>query len=168
MSQSASSPARRVRRRVILIGAIVLGVIGFVIMMGIAGPIALERIDASSGGIPTPDGFPADFPVYANASVSISSWDSTTSGGFIVWLSTGSKKEVIAYYNDALARGDWQSRSADPQRTQPQIPFRRASEPTYGGVITFKTNSLNGVTRISVEMKPDYWKAPSSSPTTAG
>jgi hypothetical protein len=148
--------------------AILAGVASVVFMLTIGYPTILERIDASSGGIPAPDGFPADFPIYANASVTISGWDSTTSGGEVVWLSTGSKKEVIAYYNHALAMGDWQSRSADPQRTQPQIPFRRASEPTYGGVITFKTNPLNGVTRIWVEMKPDYWKAQSSSPTTAG
>jgi hypothetical protein len=165
MSQSASSPARRVPRRVILIGAIVLVVVGFVIMMAIGGPIALERIDATSGGIPSPDGFPADFPVYANASLQISGWDSASSSGYLMWLSTGSKKQVIAYYNAALAQGDWQNRPADPQVSKAQIPFRRASQQTYGGVLSFQTNPLNGVTRISVDMRPDYWPAPLPSPT---
>jgi len=152
-------------RRVLLIGAIVLGVVAFGLLVAIGGPLALERIDASSGGIPSPDGFPSDFPVYANASLQISGWDSASSSGYAMWLSTGSKKQVIAYYNAALAQGDWQNRPVDPQVSKPQIPFRRASQPTYGGVLSFQTNPLNGVTRISVDMRPDYWHAPSPSPT---
>jgi hypothetical protein len=152
-------------RRVILIGAIVLGVVAFVLMVAIGGPIALERIDASSGGIPSPDGFPADFPVYANASLQMSDWDSTSSSGYVMWLSTGSLEQVIAYYNAALAQGDWQNRPADPHVSKAQIPFRRAGQQTYGGVLSFQTNPLNGVTRISADLSPDYWHAPLPSPT---
>jgi len=172
VSQLTSSEARRAPRHVILIAAIALGFVGFaglILMLVIGGPSVLERIDATSGGIPAVDGFPADFPVYAGASLQSSGWDSTSSGGYAIWLSTGSKKQLVAYYNAALAQGDWQDKEADFHVARPQILFRRASQPTYGGTLSLQTNKLNGVTRISVEMSPDYWKAapsPSSTPAS--
>jgi hypothetical protein len=153
-----SAPARQRPRRLILIGTIVLAFVAVVLGIVIAGPSALERIDAGSGGIPISDGFPADFPVYGSASLQSSGWDSATSSGFAEWLSTDSPKQLVAYYNAALAKGDWEDKPSDLAAAKPQILFRRSSQRTYGGTLSFQTNALNGVTRIDLEMGPNYWK----------
>jgi hypothetical protein len=164
-SQSASSHPRRGSRRVLRIAALAVGLLSLVLLLFIGGSNALERIDASSGGIPAPADFPTDFPVYAAAGLQSWTWDATSSSGSAMWLSTDSKKQVVAYYNAALARGDWQDRVADVNQSIPQIQFRRRSQSTYGGVVKIQTNWLNGVTRISVEMSARYWRAaPSPSP----
>lgn len=167
-SQSRSAQPRRGSRRLIRIAVLAVGLLALLLMLFIGGSNALERIDASSGGIPAPAGFPTDFPVYAGASLQSSAWDESLSSGSAMWLSTDSKKQVIDYYNAALARGDWQDAAADVTASIPQIRFRRMSQPTYGGLLKVQTNWLNGVSRISIEMGPGYWKAePSVSPSPA-
>lgn len=166
MILSGSSQPRRGSRRVIRIAALAVGLLALVLILFIGGSNALEWIDASGGGIPAPTGFPTDFPVYAHARLNSWTWDATSFSGSAIWLSTDSKKQVIAYYNAALARGDWQDSVANVNVSVPQIRFRRMSQPTYGGVLKVQTNWLNGVSRISVEMGPGYWKAePSPSPS---
>jgi hypothetical protein len=168
LSQSGTSQPTRGSRRVIRIVALAVGLLALVLILFVGGSNALERIDASSGGIPAPAGFPTDFPMYPDARLQSWTWDATSSSGSAMWLSTGSKKQVVAYYNAALARGDWQDRVADVNVSIPQNPFRRMSQPTYGGALKVQTNWLNGVTRIWVEMSPRYWKAaPSPSPSPA-
>jgi hypothetical protein len=158
--QAESTKRSGWRRRVLL----VLGIAAAVVVAGLAlligGGLALERIDAMSGGIPLPDGFPSDFPVYPGATAESTEWDSSQQQGRILWLSTHSKAQIVEYYNKQLAQGDWEDRPADATTTDPRILFRRKSQPTYGGTLTIHRNPFNGVTRVSVEMAAQYWKAP--------
>jgi hypothetical protein len=158
--QAGSTRRSGWRRRALLVLAIGAGVVvsGFALLVG--GGLALERIDAMSGGIPLPDGFPSDFPLYPGASAENTAWDSSQQAGEVLWLSTDSTAQLVEYYNKQLAQGDWENRPADPKATDPQILFRRKSQPADGGTLTIHRNPLNGVTRVSVEMSSHYWKVP--------
>src|SRR5947209_195284 len=98
MNPSAQLPLKPPsrRRRLMRIGLIAIGVVLLLIAVVVGGANALERIDATSGAIPPPAGFPTDFPVYPNANLQLAAWDPSSSSGNARWLSTDSKKQVLA------------------------------------------------------------------------
>jgi hypothetical protein len=152
-------PTRHKPRRTLRVVAFVAGLLSLGFLLLVGGSNALERIDAMSGGIPSPANFPADFPVYSKAALNRWTWDSTQLSGTAMWVTTDSRNQVTTYYNQALAQGDCQDRAADLNAAIPRISFKRRSQPTYGGILTIQRNWLNGVVRISVEMGAGYWKA---------
>ena len=129
--------------------------------IGILGYNALLRLDASSGsGAPLPPAFPSDFPIYHHAALELMSSDG--SGATFEcdgqWLTTDSLDNILRFYEQKLSVADWEHGPVDRQSLHARMPFRRASDRSYGGVLTLGLNWVNQVVPIEVVMQPHYWK----------
>lgn len=158
---AAPRPRRSTGRRVLLIVAIATAVMLELGGIGILGYNALLRLDASSGsGAPLPAAFPSDFPIYHPAALELMSSDG--SGATLEcdgqWLTTDSLDKILRFYEQKLKVADWEHGPVDRQSLHASMPFRRASDRSYGGVLTLGLNWLNQVGTIEVVMQPHYWK----------
>lgn len=104
--------------------------------------------------VPTPSGFPSNVPVYGGARLTTggaSSTGGTTIYG-MVWETTDSQSQVVAYYQGQLAQGDW------------TLVFLTSAGGAYAGEFTSKSNSKlvgtmsittdpgTGVTKVTVSL----------------
>ena len=95
-------------------------------------------------GNPQPANVPADFPVYPGA-VALDQqygYPPKSDGSKdrrerydITWATDDSGVKTFAFYQAALARGDWVERSAADNNQGGLITFTRKSNPTFGGTI---------------------------------
>jgi len=83
-----------------------------------------------------PPGFPADFPVYANATLSASG---TTLGHPVAtWTTHDPDSRVAAFYRGALNRGSWEI--VDQMDTT--FDFIRRKDRGYGGTVDIRSGSI--------------------------
>jgi hypothetical protein len=106
------------------------------------------------GAVPMPTGFPADFPIYAGARLTIDS--SVPSGSKSTWImrwqTLDSFDKVSAYYKAQLITGDFKLTYNNNSAGKWGAFFTRNSDANFGGTISVDSTLNPGVTVIDVAM----------------
>jgi hypothetical protein len=122
-----------------------------------------EPSSAPSGGagsgqldpaVATPSGFPSNVPVYGGARLTTggaSSNGGTTIYG-MVWETTDSQSQVVAYYQSQLAQGDWTLVSLTSANGLYAGEFTSKSNSKVVGTMSITTDPGTGVTKVTVSL----------------
>lgn len=107
------------------------------------------KLDA---GVPMPQGFPADFPIYPGARLTSAS--NFTSGGqttwAMVWETLDGVDKAQSFYTDKLNSGDWTIGVSGSTNGEFSGIFSRKSDSTVGGILSI--DGSTGVTKITVAL----------------
>jgi hypothetical protein len=103
-------------------------------------------------GVPTPGGFPSDFPIYSGArltsATNFGSNGNPTWG--MEWETVDGVDKVQAFYKAQLVQGDWTLSFPTAANGKFSATFNRKSNPKVGGILGIDGSS--GITKISLAL----------------
>ena len=118
----------------------------------LASPSAKSSSSKLNPAVPTPNGFPADVPVYPGARLTagaaFTGSGQTTWG--MEWETLDGIDKVQAFYSSKLSQGDWSIQFSGTANGAFSAVFKRKSNSNFAGILGADASS--GVTKISMSL----------------
>jgi hypothetical protein len=118
----------------------------------LASPSAKSSPSKLDPAVPTPNGFPADVPVYPGARLTAGAaftGNGQTTWG-MEWETLDGIDKVQAFYSSKLSQGDWSIQFSGTANGAFSAVFKRKSNSNFAGILGADASS--GVTKISMSL----------------